>query len=137
MMGHRKVEKAALFYEFSLEAYIPTLRSIDRFGELRRSYPPSTAQLAGHRSTPSCGFAGLYRRLRSRKLDDQEGLGQVRRLAGGHRHPHQCKCGACCSLHATQDQPCAGRVQDAALTRYATAGWSGVALKAWGMALAA
>ena len=42
MMGHRQVEQAALFYEFSLEGHIPAdhlLRSIDRFvelGELRR-----------------------------------------------------------------------------------------------------
>ena len=42
MMGHRQVEQATLFYEFSLERHIPTdhvLRSIDRFvelGELRR-----------------------------------------------------------------------------------------------------
>jgi transposase len=42
MMGHRRVEQAALFYAFSLERHIPTdhlLRSIDRFvelGELRR-----------------------------------------------------------------------------------------------------
>jgi transposase len=42
MMGHRQVEQAALFYEFSLEGHVPTdhlLRSIDRFvelGELRR-----------------------------------------------------------------------------------------------------
>jgi transposase len=42
MMGHRHVEQAALFYEFSLERHVPTdhlLRSIDRFvelGELRR-----------------------------------------------------------------------------------------------------
>src|SRR5246127_1185897 len=42
MMGHQKVEQAALFYEFSLERHVPTnhlLRSIDRFvelGELRR-----------------------------------------------------------------------------------------------------
>src|ERR1700754_1767031 len=42
MMGHRQVEQAALFYEFSLEEHIPAdhlLRSIDRFvelGELRR-----------------------------------------------------------------------------------------------------
>jgi hypothetical protein len=42
MMGHRQVEPAALFYEFSLERHIPgdhLLRSIDRFvelGELRR-----------------------------------------------------------------------------------------------------
>jgi len=42
MMGHRRVEQAALFYEFSLEKHVPgdhLLRSIDRFvelGELRR-----------------------------------------------------------------------------------------------------
>mgnify|MGYP005829833339 CR=1 FL=1 len=37
MMGHRQVEQAALFYEFSLEMHIPAdrlLRSIDRFGDL-------------------------------------------------------------------------------------------------------
>ena len=36
-MGHRQVEQAALFYEFSLESHIPAdllLRSIDRFVEL-------------------------------------------------------------------------------------------------------
>ena len=50
MMGHRQVEQAALFYEFSLEKHIPAdhlLRSIDRFvelGELRR-------ELAGFYST--------------------------------------------------------------------------------------
>jgi hypothetical protein len=44
MMGHQKVEQAALFYEFSLERHVPTnhlLRSIDRFvelGELRREF---------------------------------------------------------------------------------------------------
>jgi transposase len=42
MMGHRQVDQAALFYEFSLETHVPgdhLLRSIDRFvelGELRR-----------------------------------------------------------------------------------------------------
>jgi len=42
MMGHRQVDQAALFYEFSLERHVPTdhlLRSIDRFvelGDLRR-----------------------------------------------------------------------------------------------------
>ena len=42
MMGHRQVEQAALFYEFSLEKHVPPdhlLRSIDRFvelGDLRR-----------------------------------------------------------------------------------------------------
>ena len=46
MMGHRQVEQAALFYEFSLERHVPPdhlLRSIDRFvelGELRREMAP-------------------------------------------------------------------------------------------------
>src|SRR3978361_947747 len=37
MMGHRQVEQAALFYEFSLETHVPAdhlLRSIDRFVDL-------------------------------------------------------------------------------------------------------
>src|ERR1700751_2198725 len=39
MMGHRQVEQAALFYEFSLERHVPTdhlLRSIDRFVDLQK-----------------------------------------------------------------------------------------------------
>jgi transposase len=46
MMGHRQVEQAALFYEFSLERHIPAdhlLRSIDRFvdlQEVRRNLAP-------------------------------------------------------------------------------------------------
>jgi transposase len=46
MMGHRQVEQAALFYEFSLERHIPSdhlLRSVDRFvelGELRQELAP-------------------------------------------------------------------------------------------------
>jgi len=46
MMGHRQVEQAVLFYEFSLERHVPAdhlLRSIDRFvelGELRRELAP-------------------------------------------------------------------------------------------------
>src|ERR1700733_12567695 len=46
MMGHRQVEQAALFYEFSLEKHIPAdhlLRSIDRFvdlEEVRRDLAP-------------------------------------------------------------------------------------------------
>ena len=46
MMGHRQVEQAALFYEFSLEKHIPTdhlLRSVDRFvdlEEIRRDLAP-------------------------------------------------------------------------------------------------
>lgn len=39
MMGHRQVEQAPLFYEFSLERYVPSdhlLRSIDRFVELEQ-----------------------------------------------------------------------------------------------------
>ena len=37
MMGHRQVDQAVLFYEFSLERHIPTdhlLRSIERFVDL-------------------------------------------------------------------------------------------------------
>jgi transposase len=46
MMGHRQIEQAALFYEFSLERHVPPdhlLRSIDRFVELsdlRRELTP-------------------------------------------------------------------------------------------------
>ena len=46
MMGHRQVEQAALFYEFSLERHIPAdhlLRSIDRFvdlGQVRQDLAP-------------------------------------------------------------------------------------------------
>jgi len=46
MMGHRQVEQAALFYEFSLDKHIPAdhlLRSIDRFvelGDVRRELTP-------------------------------------------------------------------------------------------------
>lgn len=39
MMGHRQVEQAVLFYEFSLERHIPAdhlLRSIDRFVDLEQ-----------------------------------------------------------------------------------------------------
>src|SRR5690348_14146214 len=39
MMGHRQVDQAALFYEFSLEGHIPNdqlLRSIDRFVDLQQ-----------------------------------------------------------------------------------------------------
>jgi hypothetical protein len=50
MMGHRQVEQAALFYEFSLERHVPAdhlLRSIDRFvefGELRRGLACTAAR---------------------------------------------------------------------------------------------
>ena len=46
MMGHRQVDQAGLFYEFSLERHVPSdhlLRSIDRFvelGGLRRELAP-------------------------------------------------------------------------------------------------
>jgi len=49
MMGHRQVEQAALFYEFSLERHIPTdhlLRLIDRFVDLeqvRRDLAPCSS----------------------------------------------------------------------------------------------
>ncbi len=50
MMGHRQVEQAVLFYEFSLEKHVPAdhlLRSIDKFVELsqlRRELAASTAR---------------------------------------------------------------------------------------------
>jgi hypothetical protein len=59
MMGHRQVEQAALFYEFSLEKHIPAdhlLRSIDRFvdlGESGGTWRRSTVALAGLRSIRS------------------------------------------------------------------------------------
>ena len=59
MMGHRQVEQAALFYEFSLEKHVPSdhlLRSIDRFVELdeiRASWRASIAISGDLRSIPS------------------------------------------------------------------------------------
>ncbi len=59
MMGERQVRQEALFYGFSLEEHVPAdhlLRAIDRFVELsdiRRQLEPSTARLAGRRSTQS------------------------------------------------------------------------------------
>jgi transposase len=43
MMGPRQVDRAALFYEFSLERHVPAghlLRSIDRFVEVRSHLAP-------------------------------------------------------------------------------------------------
>jgi hypothetical protein len=59
MMGHRQVEQAALFYEFSLERHIPAdhlLRSIDRFVDLETcdgSWRRSTAASGAPRSIRS------------------------------------------------------------------------------------
>jgi len=59
MMGHRQVEQAALFYEFSLERHVPPdhlLRSIDRFVELsdiRRELTPFYSSRDVPRSIPS------------------------------------------------------------------------------------
>ena len=59
MMGDRKGDQAALFYEFSLERHVPAdhlLRSIDRFVDYRASAStcaPTTARRVGPRSTPS------------------------------------------------------------------------------------
>jgi pimeloyl-ACP methyl ester carboxylesterase len=53
MMGHRQVEQAALFYEFSLERHVPQdhlLRSIDRFvelGDLRRELTAFYSTMGG------------------------------------------------------------------------------------------
>src|SRR5437764_8509860 len=48
MMGERRVQQEALFYEFSLERHVPEkhlLRSIDRFVELDGSRPKAGARL--------------------------------------------------------------------------------------------
>jgi len=42
MMGHRQVDQAGLFYEFSLEAHVPPdrlLQPIGSFGDQRRELP--------------------------------------------------------------------------------------------------
>ena len=60
MMGDRRVDQAALFYEFSLERHVPAdhmLRSIDRFVDLeglRRMWRRSTARSVGLRLIRSC-----------------------------------------------------------------------------------
>jgi hypothetical protein len=53
MMGHRQVEQAALFYEFSLEKHIPAnhlLRSMDRFVDLQEIQTGPGAFLQQHRA---------------------------------------------------------------------------------------
>jgi hypothetical protein len=82
MMGHRQVEQAALFYEFSLERHIPAdhlLRSIDRFvelGGLRREPERLTTKLeawvrrrvrpSSPRSFATAGLRGFEGRRRGR-----------------------------------------------------------------------
>jgi transposase len=58
MMGHHRVEQAALFYEISLEQHVPAdhlLRSIDRFvdlDELRRELAPFYSTIGRHSIAP-------------------------------------------------------------------------------------
>lgn len=63
MMGERQSDQGALFYEFSLESYVPVdhmLRSIDRFVDLRdvemygRTWLRFTARQVDRQSIPSC-----------------------------------------------------------------------------------
>ena len=60
MMGDRKVDQAALFYEFSLERHVPTdhlLRVIDRFVDLegvRAHVAPFYSQIGRPSKTLSC-----------------------------------------------------------------------------------
>ena len=56
MMGHQRVEQAALFYEFSLEQHVPAdhmLRSIDRFVDLDGLRRDLSARSGVLRSRPS------------------------------------------------------------------------------------
>src|ERR1700723_1611273 len=80
MMGHRQIEQAALFYEFSLERHIPAdhlLRSIDRFVEfedLRRELAPFYSNIGRPSIDPElmirmllvgyCSWSGSERRPR-------------------------------------------------------------------------
>ena len=62
MMGHRQVEQAALFYEFSLEKHVPPdhlLRSIDRFVELGRGQ----ARTSGLLYAPPLAKSHLNKRI--------------------------------------------------------------------------
>ena len=78
MMGHRQVEQAALFYEFSLERHIPTdhlLRSIDRFVDLeqvRQDLAPSTVISVGdpHHRRGARGSGCARRAMRRRRCND-------------------------------------------------------------------
>ncbi len=60
MMGERRVDQEALFYEFSLERHVPAdhlLRAIDRFVDLqavRAHLRLSTAPSGAPRSTRNC-----------------------------------------------------------------------------------
>src|ERR1700750_1823220 len=65
MMGHRQVEQAALFYEFSLERHVPAdhlLRSIDRFVDLQESRQ-DLAPFYSHIGRPSIDPELLIRML--------------------------------------------------------------------------
>ncbi len=81
MMGHRQVDQAALFYEFSLETHVPgdhLLRSIDRFvelGELRR-------ELAAFYSTMGRPSVDPELMLRMLIVGYCFGIRSERRLAG-------------------------------------------------------
>ncbi len=110
MMGHRQVEQAALFYEFSLEKHIPPdhlLRS-DRFvdlDELRRELAPFYSNI-GRPSvdpelmirmlliglTPCLCFARLCPRRRKNSPDQlrqQHQQSKARKSGGSQRAPAQ------------------------------------------------
>ncbi len=78
-MGHRQVEQAALFYEFSLERHIPPdhlLRSIDRFvefGELRR-------ELTGF-------YSSIGRPLIDSRVDDQDAADRLLLMSSSSQRP--------------------------------------------------
>ena len=60
MMGERRVDQGALFYEFSLDRHVPAdhlLRRIDRFvelGELRVRLGPFYSSMGRPRSIRTC-----------------------------------------------------------------------------------
>jgi transposase len=78
MMGHRQVEQAALFYEFSLEKHIPAnhlLRSIDRFVDLeqvRRDLAPFYSSIGRPSIDPELIIAASPLPKRSRRSDPMD-----------------------------------------------------------------
>ena len=98
MMGHRQVERAALFYEFSLERHIPAdhwLRSIDRFIELgglrrlcRRCKPDQSRCQSAEGDRGREGSSTGSRRPRSRRILGCPRRCCLRRRDRGHTQAH-------------------------------------------------
>ena len=94
MMGHRQVEQAALFYEFSLERHIPAdhwLRSIDRFielGGLRRELAPFYSSMGRPSIDPRADDPNLMKEIGRLGVSSQ-----ARSISTQRREIHEaCSC---------------------------------------------